>query len=134
MSIAFAAFGMILFVTMPNAVMLSVLTGVGGLGCPSLNRVLCMSMAFGALMKSAPNAASAVDDMTALIICAVLRTTPLSGGKTSVFERKKCPPVQLRACFSLKYDASLWIANTMLLALYVDIALLYFHQLCCLFD
>ena len=110
---------------MPNAMELSVWTDVRGCGCPSSSRVWSMGTACFILMKSAPNSPSAIGDMTALIICAVLRTTPFFWGKMSVFERKKCPPALLHACFSFKYDASPCTANIMLLALYVNVALLF---------
>ena len=83
-----------------------------------------MGAACFTLMKRAPNSASIVNDMTALIISTVLRTAPSFGGKTSVVERKKCPPALLHAYFSFMYDASLWNASTILLAWYVNLALL----------
>ena len=74
------------------------------------------------LIKSAPNSASAAGNMTALIVCTVLRTVPLFGGKILVVKRKICSPTLLHDCFSFKYDALLWTASTILLALLFDVA------------
>ena len=80
MSMALSAFGKILLVSSACAVALSVCIGVRGCGCPSSMSVFHIEMAVFALMNRAPSSASATDDMTARIICEVLRTTPLLMG------------------------------------------------------
>ena len=51
-------------------------------------------------MYNAPNSASAAEDITALIIVAMVRIAPLLGGNLSSFDKKKCPPARLRDFFS----------------------------------
>lgn len=75
-----------------------------------------------ALMKSAPSSASAAEDMTALITWDKLMSAPLFGGMGELEDKKWCPPALLRAFVSDKYDASLWTASTMSLALKVRMA------------
>ncbi len=76
-----------------------------------------------ALMKRVPCSAYTADDMTACIICEMLRTAPLFVGMLSLPAINMCPPAQLRAFGSDKYEVSLCITRTMLLALYVSTAL-----------
>ena len=76
-------------------------------------------MASRQLMKRAPSLASASEDMTALIICEMVMTAPLLGGMAELLDMKKCPPALLRAFVSERYEASLWPARTILMALYV---------------
>jgi hypothetical protein len=66
---------------------------------------------------------STADDMTTPIICKMLRTAPLFAGMSSLPAINMCPPAQQRAFGSDKYEASLCIARTMLLALYESTAL-----------
>ncbi len=73
-----------------------------------------------ALMKREPSYASAADDMTARIICEMLRMAPLFVGMSSLPAINMCPPVRLCAFGSDKYEALLCIARTILLALYVS--------------
>ena len=42
-------------------------------------------------MKSAPNSASADDDMTALMILDIVNTDPLLGGNAVLFDMKNAP-------------------------------------------
>ncbi len=77
MSMALSALGKILLVSSACAVALSVCIGVRGCGWPSSMRVCCMETAVFAIMNRAPNSASAADEMTAQIICEMLRTAPL---------------------------------------------------------
>ncbi len=81
-----------------------------------------MERAVFALIKRAPSSASAADDMTARIICEMLRTAPLFVGKSSLPAINMCPPPRLRAFGLDKYEALLCIAKSMLLALYVSTA------------
>ncbi len=90
--------------------------GVRGCGCPISVSICRRYTASFALMKIAPNSASAADDITALIIVAMVRIAPLLGGLSTLFDRKKCPPARLRDFVSLQYPASLWTASIMLLA------------------
>ena len=55
---------------------------------------------FPTVDKSAPSSTSAADDMTFLMICAMVRTVPLLGGLAASFDMKKCPPDQLQALVS----------------------------------
>ncbi len=113
---AFSAFGNILLVSSACTVALLVCIGVLGCGWPSSTSVWRIETAVFALMNRAPSSASAVDDMTAQIICKILRTAPLLKGMSSFLAMNMCPPVQLKDFGSDKYDVSLWIAKTMSLA------------------
>ncbi len=68
-------------------------------------------------MNSAPSSASAAEDITALIICIVLKTTPLLMRISCFPAMNMCPPARLKVFGLDKYEALLWIAKTMLLAL-----------------
>ena len=71
-----------------------------------------------ALINRAPSLVSAAaDDMTARMIYEILRMAPLFVGMTSFADIDMCPPAQLQALGSDKYDATLWTARTMSLAL-----------------
>jgi hypothetical protein len=59
----------------------------------------------------ASSSASAADDITALIIVAMVRISPLLGGNLLSLDRKKCPPTWLRNFFLLQYPASLCTAR-----------------------
>ncbi len=122
MSIAFNAFGIILLVSSSCVVLLSVCIGVGGWGWPSFSSVWHMETAVFELMKRAPSSASAADDMTARIIWEMLRTAPLFIDMSSLPAINMCPLTRLRAFGLDKYEASLCIARTMSLALYVSTA------------
>ncbi len=54
------------------------------------------------LMYSAPISALAAEDMTALIICAMVWIAPLLAGDGVLSDMKKCPPARLRALVSDK--------------------------------
>jgi hypothetical protein len=75
-----------------------------------------IEMAVFVLMNRAPNSASTMDDMTAQIICEILRTAPLLKGMLSFPAMNMCPPTRLQDFGSDKYDALLRTAKTMLLA------------------
>ena len=49
------------------------------------------------LMRRAPNSASAAEDMTAFMICKMVRTDPLFGGTDELLDMNKCPPALLLA-------------------------------------
>ena len=75
-----------------------------------------------AFINRAPSSASAADDITARIICEMLRTAPLFAGMSLFDDINMCPPARLGALGSDKYNALLWTARTMSLALYVSTA------------
>lgn len=84
MSIDLVRLGWILLFTTPSAVELSVRMGVRVCGCPISVSIFLMYTASFALTNSAPSSAFAADDMTALIIWAMLRMAPLLGGEVFV--------------------------------------------------
>ena len=98
---------------------LSVWTGVGGCGCLVFHDVFLNGAACLVLMKRAQSFASAADDVTTLMTSAMFNTKPLIRGNGALLDMKKCPPALLLAFSSLKFEAFLWIAKAMLLALYV---------------
>ena len=55
---------------------------------------------FPTVDKSAPSSTSAADDMTFLMICAMVRTARLLGGSTESFDMKKYLLARLRALVS----------------------------------
>ncbi len=122
MSMAFNTLGIILLVSSACAVELLVCMGVQVCGCPTSLRVRRMETAVLALMNSAPSLASAADDITALIICDMLSTTPLLMGMSSLPAMIMWPLALLQALGSDRYNASLWIASLMSLVQYVMIA------------
>ena len=72
----------------PFAVELLVCIGVGGFGCPiSVSMFLRWTASF-ALMKIPPSFDSAAEDMTALMICAMLRMDLLFGGMAALVDKK----------------------------------------------
>ncbi len=116
MSMALGAFGKMLLVSSTCAVALFVCIGVCGCGCPSSICVCRIETAIFALINRAPSSASTADDMTAQIICKMLRTAPLLMGISSFPPMSMWPPAQLRDSGSKRYDTLLWIARAMLLA------------------
>ena len=94
---AFNALGRILLVSSACAVELSVWMGVRGCGCPISSSVCRIDTAVLASMNSAPNSASAADDITAFIICEIFYTAPLLMGISSEPAMNMWPPALLRA-------------------------------------
>ncbi len=86
-------------------------------GGPFPLRVWCINTAVFAFINNAPSLDSAADDMIARMICEMLRMAPLFVGMLLFDDMNMCPPARLRALSSDKYDASLWMASTMSLAL-----------------
>ncbi len=113
MSIAFVRRGWILFVTTPNAVLLSVCIRVRGCLCPISFNSCLIATASHVLMYNAPSSASSALDMTDLMIWDMFSTSPLLGGLSTFADMKKCPPALLWAPGLLKYEASLCTASTM---------------------
>ena len=89
MSIALVRRGWMLWLTTPQAVVLSV--WMGGLGClwPISARSWRIGTTSFALMYSAPSSALAALDMMALSILEMLRTAPFLGGSLTSEEQKK---------------------------------------------
>ena len=83
----FVCFGMILFVTTPTAVVLSTWIGVGFCGHPIYIRVWRNSTHLRAVINKEANSASAAEDITNLIICAIVSTVPLKVGIEKFLER-----------------------------------------------
>ena len=79
------------------AVELLVRMGVHGCGCPISSSVCRMDIAVLALMNSAPNSASAADDITDLMICEIFWTAPLLMGISSEPAMNMWPPALLQA-------------------------------------
>ena len=111
-----------LLVTTPCAVVLYVCIGVGGSVCTISSSARSAGVSSLKLMKSAPSSASAADDMTTLMILAIVNTDPLLGGNSVLFDIKKCSPDLLMDFVSDKYEALLWLARTMSLAWYASMA------------
>ena len=102
MSIALVAFGCILLLAIPFAVVLSVCIGVGGCGCPiSSSRLRCGTACFAFMNKPAISA-SAADDSTAFMTEETLSTAPLLSGLSVLEDKKWWPPTRLRECFSFR--------------------------------
>ncbi len=81
-----------------------------------------MDTACNVLMYNLANSASDALDMTDLMMVEVLMIAPLLGGSSTFDYMMKCPLALLLAPASLKYDASLFTANTMSLFLYARMA------------
>jgi hypothetical protein len=81
-----------------------------------------MYTALRAIIHRPANLASVADEITCLIMCAMLRMAPLFCGMVLLFERKKCPQALLRAFVSLRQLALLCAASTILLAMNVSTA------------
>jgi hypothetical protein len=62
-----------------------------------LSRMILMYTASLAMMYNAASSASVADDMTFLMMCAMLRIALLFDGICVSFDRKKCQPALLRA-------------------------------------
>ena len=117
MSIDLVAFGWIVFVTNPNTVVLSVWIGVGGCLWPISSTVVIAGISCHELIYSAPISASSAEVITFFMICAMVNTAPLFDGFAAFFYMKKCPPALLLDFGSVRWDALLCAARTILLAL-----------------
>ena len=85
-----------------SAIELSVCSGVVGCGCPISSRMILMYTASRVMMYNTASSASVADDITCLIMCAMLSRDPLLEGIPPPFDRKKCPPALLLAFGSLR--------------------------------
>ena len=97
MSIDLSRFLAMLLVTTPSAVVLSVCIGVGGCFWPIVSNAWRAGIASLQLMKRDPNSDSAAEDITAFMICEMVRTNPLFVGTAESSDMKKCPPALLLA-------------------------------------
>ena len=111
-----------LLVTTPCAVVLSVCIGISGCVCPISSSDWSAGMASLQLTKSAPSSASAADDITALMILAIVNTATFLVGNAVLFDMKKCLPAMLLDFVSERYEESLWPARTMSLMCYMSMA------------
>ena len=102
MSIAFVRFGCTLPFVTASTIKLSVYSGVGGCLCPISLRMIIMYTASRVIIYRPANLAFVADDITYLIICAMLRMAPLFCGMVLSLERKECPPALLQAFVSLR--------------------------------
>ena len=85
MSIDLSRLLAMLLVTTPRSVVLSFCIGVGGCLWPIVYNSWRAGIASLQLTKRAPNSASAVEDMTAFMICEMVRTDPLFGRTDEVY-------------------------------------------------
>ena len=87
MSTLFVYLGVILLVTATTDVALSTCAGVGCCGQPISIIVWLNPTHLRALINKEANSASAADDITNLIICAIVSTAPLKVGIETFYER-----------------------------------------------
>ncbi len=109
MSIAFVHLGWILWLITPTAVKLFAWIGVRGCGWPILASICCKYTASFAFKYRAPNAASATNAITALIIVAAVRVATLLGGIHCHWIRKMSPPLGsvISFCCSILHHCAL---------------------------
>ena len=67
-------------------------------------------------MKSPASSASAAEDMTDLMICAMVRMGPLQDGTGSSSEHMMCAAARLLELLTLRKAASAWAPRIILLA------------------
>ena len=75
------------------------------------------------LIYRTPNSASAAEDTPVLILCEIMRTTPLLARFSAFSDMKKWPPDLIRDLISYRYNVLLWTARIMSLVLNMTIAL-----------
>ena len=100
MSMELSRLLVMLLVTTTRAVVLSVCIGVGGCLCPIIPNAWCAGIASRQLMNRAPRSASAVEDMTDLMIWEIVMTSPFFDGMDTSSDMKKFPPALLLAFVS----------------------------------
>ena len=116
MSIDFVLRGMMVLLATPTAIELSHWMGDLVCGHPIYVRDWLSGTIALAQMKRPARSASAAEDMTFLIICAMVRTGPLYVVSGTSSESITCAPARLRALVTLRYAASECSASTMPLA------------------
>ena len=87
MSMAFVRLGFTFPFVTASAIKLLVCSGVGGSVCPISASMILMYTALRVIMYKPANLDSAADDITCLIMCAMLRTSPLFFGMVLLLER-----------------------------------------------
>ena len=110
---------MMVFLTTPADVELLVWIGDGGCFQPISIHFWRMGTISLAVMYSAPSSASAAEDMTNLMIWAILRIGPFHLGVGSFSDKNTWAPARLRALESLLNLLSEWAARIVSLARYV---------------
>ena len=103
--------------TTPVAVELSVCIAEGGWGQPISIRVWCIGTIYLAVMKRAQSLASAADEMTNFMIWVMVKMGPLHRGTGSYSAGKMCSPYRLRPLDSLCNPESECAARNTLVAL-----------------
>jgi hypothetical protein len=99
---------------MPNAVELSVRSGVGGWMWPNSVSVTLSGAPLWALWKHAPTYDSAAEATTFLMTEETLRMEPFSlSCYGDLLPQKNRPPRRLGALETERYEASLWMCNIM---------------------
>ena len=89
MSMYFVCLGCIFPFTTMSAIKMSVCNSVGGCLCHILSRIILIYIALRAMMYSAASSILVANDMTCLIICAMLSIAALLVGTSAPLERKK---------------------------------------------
>ena len=107
---------MMVLLTTPAAVKLSVWIGDGGCFQPISINVCRMGTIYLAVMYIAPSSASAAEDITNLMIWAILRIAPFHSGVGVFYDKNMWAPARLRALYSLLNPTSEWAARIMSLA------------------
>ena len=95
MSINLSRLIVMLLLTTPRAVVLSVCIGVGGCLWPMLSNAWNAGIASLQLIQRAPNSDSSAEDMTAFMIFEIVRMYPLFYGTAESSDMKKFPPALL---------------------------------------
>ena len=93
--------------------LVELLVWIGILGCghPIYMRFWHNGTIYLAVTNNPTNSVSDAEDMTYLIISAIVRTGPLWHGTGSFYVRMMWAPTWLRALLTLRYDAPTWAAR-----------------------
>ena len=109
--------GEMVLLTTPTAVEFSVWMGEGGWGHPISISVWSKGNIAFAVMNSATRSDSASEDMTNLMMVAMVRVVPLNVGMGSFYEINVWDPALLRVKLSFRYEFSECAAETVSRAL-----------------
>ena len=107
---------MMVFLTTPASVKLSVWIGDGGCFQPISINVWRMGTISLDVIYSAPSSVSAAEDITNLMIWGIVRIAPFRSGVRSFSDKNMWDPARLHALDSLLNPASEWAARIMPLA------------------
>jgi hypothetical protein len=114
MSIVFDLFCLMVSFKIPNAVELSVWSGVAGWMYPNSVSVSLSGAPLWAFWKHAPTSDPAAEATTLFMTDAKLRIEPFMVSYCrGLSPQKNNPPGRLRAFQTERYDASLWICRIM---------------------